>query len=441
MDTETNTPPNPPMTPNNPDTGSGPDFNRILARAKAILLTPKTEWPVIATEPASVSGLYKTWICVMAAIPAVFGFIKGSIIGYTMMGASMKVPFMAGISSMILTYVATLGVVYVVALVVDALAPSFAGEKNFVQALKVVAYAYTASWVASIAVILPVLGGLLAIAGAIYGIYLIYLGLPHVMKCPPERAGVYTAVTVVVALVLSLIIGAVIAGMAGAGAMMSGAGYDRGGRSENNVTIDKDSTLGKLANYGARMEAAGKRLEAAGKSGDKDAQAAAATAMLGTVMGGGDKVAALAPSDLKAFVPESLAGMKRTEYSAEQNGAMGMQMSVAHATYSDDDGQSLRLSITDVGSAKGLLGLANAVGMTSERETDHGYEKTYTQDGRLIHEEWNSQSKHGEYSVVLGDRFTVAVEGTSDDIDTIKDAVGSIDLSGLEALRNQGVKR
>lgn len=441
METETTTPPNPPVTPNNPNTGSGPDFNWILARTKAILMTPKTEWPVIAAEPASVAGLYKTWICVMAAIPAVFGFIKGSIIGYSMFGASIKVPFMTGISSMILTYVATLAVVYIVALVVDALAPSFAGEKNFVQALKLVAYAYTASWVASVAVILPVIGTLLAIAGGIYGIYLIYLGLPHVMKCPPERAGVYTAVTIVVALVLSLIIGAIVGSMAGAGAMMGAAGYDRDARSENTVIIEKDSALRKLNSFGAKMEAAGKRLEAAGKSGDKDAQAAAATAMLGTVMGGGDNVAALAPSDLKAFVPDSLAGMKRTEYSAEQNGAMGMQMSVANATYSDDEGQSLRLSITDVGSAKGLLGLANAVGVTSERETNDGYEKTYKQDGRLVHEEWNSQSKRGEYSVVLGERFTVAVEGTSEDMETIKDAVGSIDLSGLEALRDQGVKR
>ncbi len=126
MDTETSTPPNPPPTPKYPHTGSGPDFNGIMARAKAILLTPKTEWPVIAAEPASVAGLYKSWICVMAAIPAVFGFIKGSIIGYSMFGASMKVPFMTGISGMILTYVATLGIVYVVALVIDALAPNFA---------------------------------------------------------------------------------------------------------------------------------------------------------------------------------------------------------------------------------------------------------------------------------------------------------------------------
>ena len=428
-------------TPNNPESGSGPDFNHIIARAKAILLTPKTEWPVIATEPATVAGLYKTWICILAAIPAVFGFIKGSIIGYSMFGASMKVPVMSGITSMILTYAMTLGLVYVVALIVDALAPTFAGEKNFVQALKLVAYAYTASWIASIGVILPVLGTLIAIAGGIYGIYLIYLGLPHTMKCPPERAGAYTAVTVVIALVLGLIIGVIVGGIAGTGAMMSGAAADKFGSSDSNVTIDKDSTLGKLADYGAKMEAAGKRMEAAGKSGDKDAQAAATSAMLGAALGGGDQVAALSPSDLKAFVPETLGGMKRTEYSAEQNGAMGMQMSVAHATYSGDGGKSLRLSITDVGSAKGLLGLANAVGVSSERETDHGYEKTYKKDGRLIHEQWNGESKHGEYSVVLGDRFTVAVEGTSDDIDSIKDAVGSLDLSGLEALRHQGVKR
>ncbi|MEO7917015.1 MAG: Yip1 family protein [Dokdonella sp.] len=428
------------QTPSNPDNGSGIDFNRIIARAKAILLTPKTEWPVIAAEPATVKSLYITWICILAAIPAVSGFIKGSMIGYSMLGYAYKVPVMAGITSMILTYAMTLGLVYVVALIVDALAPNFAGEKNFVQALKLVAFSYTASWVASIAIILPVLGTLLAIAGGIYGIYLIYLGLPHTMKCPPERAGVYTAVTIVITIVLSLIIGAIVGGIAGTGAMMSAAGTDRFGSSDNTVIIEKDSALGKLADYGKKMEAAGQRMEAASKSGDSSAQSAAATAMLGAAMGGGDQVEALAPGDLKAFVPESLGGIKRTEYSAEQNGAMGMQMSVANASYRDDD-KSLRLSITDIGGAKGLLGLANAVGVNSQRETDNGFEKTYKEDGRLIHEEWNGERKHGEYSIVIGDRFTVALAGDGYEFDDIKGAVESLDLKGLENLRHQGIKR
>src|SRR5690606_29187893 len=62
------------------------DFNKLIARIKAILTTPKTEWPVIAAESETVAGLYKNYILVLAAIPAVMGFIKSSIIGYSLFG-------------------------------------------------------------------------------------------------------------------------------------------------------------------------------------------------------------------------------------------------------------------------------------------------------------------------------------------------------------------
>lgn len=417
------------------------DIDKVIQRAKAILLTPKTEWPLIAAEPATVADLYKNYIVVLAAIPAVFGFIKGSLIGYSLFGATVKVPVMMGITNMILTYGLSLGLVYVLALIVDALAPNFAGEKNPVQALKLVAYSYTATWVASVAVILPWLGTLIAFAAAVYGIYLIYLGLPHTMKCPPERAGGYTAVTVVIAIVLGFVMAAIVGGIAGTGAIMSGAAMGRYGDASSSVSIDKDSALGKLADYGQKMEAANARVEAAKARGDDKATAEATTALLGAALGGGDSVQALSPAALKPFVPDTLAGLKRTDYSAEQTGALGMQMAVANASYGDDSGTSLRLSITDVGSAKGLLGLAAAAGVQAERETEHGYEKTYRQDGRLVHEEWDNASRRGQYSVVIAERFTVALEGNGSDIGTIKDAVASLDLDGLEALRLQGVKR
>src|SRR3546814_3848090 len=101
------------------------------------------------------------------------------------------------------------------------------------QALKTVAYAWTASWVAGIAVIVPWLGWLIAVAGAVYAIYLLYLGLPHTMKCPPEKAGGYTAVSVIIAIVLSWIVGAIIAGVIGTAAM-NGAAMSGSNRSEEN---------------------------------------------------------------------------------------------------------------------------------------------------------------------------------------------------------------
>lgn len=415
------------------------DFNKLIARVKAILTTPRTEWPIIGAEPATVADLYKNYIIWLAAIPAVFGFIKGSLIGHSLMGITIRTSIGGGITSMIIGYLLTLVLVFVVALIVDALAPTFGALKSQVQAVKVVAYAYTASWVASIALVIPWIGWLIVLAGGIYAIYLLYLGLPHTMRCPPEKAAGYTALTVVIAIILGWILAIVVAGIAGTGAALSGVS-SIGKNSSSNVTIDQDSTLGKLATWGKSMEEAGKRMDKAQKSGDQDAQSNAAGDMMGAVLGGGDKVEALAPSVLKPFVPETLNGMPRTSVSAERSGAMGMQISEAKGTFSDGS-RTLRLEINDLGSAKGMLALAGLAGVGNEKETDHGYEKTYKKDGRLIKEKWDTQTQYGEFSITLGNRFTVKATGNADSMDQIKAAVASVDLAGLEKLKDAGVKK
>ncbi len=415
------------------------NFDKLIARVRNILLDPKAEWPVIAAEPATVPDLYRNYIAILAAIPAVFGFIKTSIIGTSALGVTFRLGIGAGLAQMVLGYALSLGVTYLMALLIDALAPSFGAEKNPIQALKTAAYAYTASWVAGVAMVIPWLGGLVVIAGGIYGIYLIYLGVPHTMKAPPERAGSYTAVIVVVGIVLGLVVGGVIGLIGGAGAALGGASALRSG--DATISVDPDSRLGKLAALGEKMEAANRQMEAAQKSGDAQAQAEAAGKLIGTVMSGGDQVDPLAPDRLKAFVPNSLAGLKRSGLTLDRSGALGLSVSQARANYSDDQGHSLDLEIVDTGSAKGLMALGTWASVESERQTDSGYEKTYKLDGRLAHEQWDRQSKHGEFTLVLGERFSVKISGSADNIDDIRKTLGSLDLSGLEALKNEGVKR
>ncbi|MEO8670660.1 MAG: Yip1 family protein [Tahibacter sp.] len=414
------------------------DFNRLIARVKNILLTPNTEWPVIAAEPASTQSLYTNYILILAAIPAVFGFIKSTIIGIGIpFVGTIRIGMGAGIAQMLLQYGVVLGLTFVLALIIDALASNFGAQKNQVQALKTAAYSYTASWIASVCLIVPWIGWLLAIAGGIYGIYLMYLGLPHTMKSPPEKTGGYLAVIIVIAIVLGWVAGALVASLSGAGAAMNA----RSALSGSTLSIDSDSGFGKLAAMGAKMEEAGKKLDAAQKSGDTQAQAAAAAAVLSTALSGGDSVEALSPDALKPFIPETLAGLPRTSFSAEKNGAMGMQVSTARATYSDGQQRSVELEITDTGSIKGLVGMAAWAQIEQERQTETGYEKTYKSGGRLIHEQWDNSSKRGEYSMVLGDRFAVKVQGTTDSIETLKGLLGTINLGALEALRNEGVKK
>ena len=156
--------------------------------------------------------------------------------------------------------------------------------------------------------------------------------------------------------------------------------------------------------------------------------------------GGKGQVEALAPDRIKAFLPESVAGLARTEVSAERNGAIGMQVSEAEAQYSDSGGQSIRLKVTDLGGAAGLAALAGWANIEADRQTQTGYDKTYKSGGRMVHEQWDNGSNSGEYTLIVADRFSVEASGSAASVDVLKSAVSSIDLGGLEALRNEGVK-
>lgn len=183
------------------------DINKLIERVKNILLTPKTEWPVIAQEQTDVAKLYTGYIMILAAIPAVVQLLSWSITGHVL----------AGIVAAILYYALSLGATFLLAIIIDALAPTFGAEKNQIQALKTAAYAGTAGWVGGIFGIIPLLGVLLAWAAAIYGWVLMYFGLPHTMKSPPDKTVGYFVVVLVINIVLSficnLIVGGIVAAM------------------------------------------------------------------------------------------------------------------------------------------------------------------------------------------------------------------------------------
>lgn len=424
------------------------NFEKTLARAKSILLSPKSEWPVIADEPATIKGLYTGYFMILAAIPAVFGFIKGSLIGHSLFGVTVTTSILSGLVTMVFSYVLSLVMLYVVALVINALAPTFGGRKDQLQAVKVIGYAWTAAWVAGIATIVPWLGWLVVLAGGIYSIYLLYLGLPHTMKCPPEKAAGYTVVTAIIAVVLSWIMAMLIAAATGLAGLGGATAAGLGG-SGDSVRFDEDSRLGRLAALGERMQAASEasaKAEAArnranpdgsGAGGDDpQASAEAMGAMMGAMFGDedGKVVESLSPSQLKAFLPESLRGLQRESVSAKRSGAMGMQVSEASATYGNADrSQRITINLTDMPAMGGMMAMANAFGGESESQSADGYEKTYVRDGQRIREKWNSRTSRGEYSILVGERFQVEAEGQAESINQLKGMVGGLDLKRLAA--------
>ncbi|RDI17025.1 Yip1-like protein [Pseudacidovorax intermedius] len=181
----------------------------LVQRVQDILLRPKRTWPEIAAESTDTATLYRDYLLILAAIPAVAGFIGLSIIGAGVFGVRFRVPIVSGLVQAIVSYVLSLVMVYVLALIVDALAPSFGGRRNPIQALKLVAYASTAGFAGGIFGLLPALAVLGALVG-LYSVYLFYIGVPVLMECPAEKALVYTVVFALCAIVASVVLGALL---------------------------------------------------------------------------------------------------------------------------------------------------------------------------------------------------------------------------------------
>jgi hypothetical protein len=192
--------------------------------------------------------------------------------------------------------------------------------------------------------------------------------------------------------------------------------------------------LGALQQYAEKLEGASKNLEAAQNSGDADAQSKALGGVLGAVLGGAAGGESLAPDQLRGIVPERLAGLARSNISVERNAALGMQISQAEATYSDGAGKELDLEIMDMGGTMGLMAFAAWANIEQDRQTNTGYERTYKQNNRVLHEVWDQSSMHGEFSVITGNRFMVKIEGNVPNMDALKLAAGGIDLAALDRL-------
>ena len=120
----------------------------LIARVKNILLSPDSEWPVIAAERSNTSSLFARYVAILALIPTIARFVGDSIIGVSVSAGTFRVPLPVGLTGMAVGYIFEFVAVYAVGLVVNALAPSFRAQRNFQNALKLSVYSFTPAWLA-----------------------------------------------------------------------------------------------------------------------------------------------------------------------------------------------------------------------------------------------------------------------------------------------------
>jgi hypothetical protein len=198
-------------------------FGRLLARVRGILLAPRREWPRIAAETATPANLYLRYVAPLAAVGAIASGLGAWLVGIPAVPyGNIPLRPIAALAGAVLHFALQFATVFVVALIVNALAPTFGGRRDSRRALQVTAYSFTPAWVAAALTILPMLGGIASLLG-LYGLYLLYTGLPVMMQAVRDRTLGYTvvivictvAITIAIAVVSALLLGILIPSDAG----------------------------------------------------------------------------------------------------------------------------------------------------------------------------------------------------------------------------------
>jgi len=382
----------------------------MIERIKRLMLSPAAEWAAIDAEPMTAKGIFMTWVVPLAAIGPVASLIGMQLFGFSFLGVTYRPPLIGSLEMAVIRYVSSLVGIVIFALVIDALAPSFGATKNAVSAMKVAAFSATAALIIGIVQIIPGLFflGLLGF----YSLYLMWVGLPLLMKAPADKAVAYYAVTLVVCVVIFVVVGAITSTVTA-------------GMMRPTLTADAGTVSGTVSVPGVgsvdldRLKAAGEKMKAA-------------TAQMQADQASGHS-SAVPVEALQGMLPAAIAGFTRGDVETQSGGAAGINGSTANARYTQGE-QSFRLSVADIGAMGAVASLGGAMNLQSSKTTATGYEKTQMVDGAMVSERWDNQDHSGAYSTMAASRFTVSAEGSAPSIDVLKQAVASVDAGRLASL-------
>ncbi|MCX6251253.1 MAG: YIP1 family protein [Bacteroidetes bacterium] len=182
-----------------------PGKSNLFQRVINIIIKPNQEWNVIAGEQPNTLKLIGGYVIILALIPAVSAFIKYGIIGFSYGGYTSR-SIVSGIQTGLVQLLSAIIGVYLLAWVIDLLAPTFNSEKNFGRSLQLAVYASTPQWVAGFLLLLSTSLSMLIMLFGLYAIYLLVVGMPVMKGTPKDKLVGYIILTIVAMIVIGLVI-------------------------------------------------------------------------------------------------------------------------------------------------------------------------------------------------------------------------------------------
>ncbi len=379
----------------------------LIARVKNLLLSPGAEWDVIDREEAGPRSLALGYVAPLLLIPTAAIVIGLSVLGVQVNGEWFRAPlFEVGLSAL-LFFALSLAGVWLFAFVINWLAPKFGAQRSYRQAFKVSAYSITAAAVAGILAMAPALQ-ILALLGATYSLYLLFVGAPKVMHAPQGAAINYAIVATILAIVMALLVGL--------------------------ATMFAAAPSGSLFQHLPSFPNLWSQSSEPKRGAALSVETAPLPDSAGVLSAGGG--GAVTGGDLRGATPQKLVGLNRVSVGVERRGVAGQRTIDVEAEYRDGR-RRVSLQILYSKTIAEALGFGGPGTSEFDRESADGYSRRRRVGDAIVVEEWDNASQTGGYGRLVEDRFYVKASGgggvTADDLRAAVELFGKETLAQFEA--------
>ncbi len=170
-----------------------------------ILTHPDREWESIRSDQESTSKLYLGHVFLLALIPTLSAYFGTTEVGWRIGdGAAVKLTQASAAQLCVLFYIAMLAGIFIIGKFIDFFSMTYGADESEHKGVILAAYATTPLFLVGITAIYPVLwinllAGIIAVC---WSVYLLFEGLPILMKIPEDRGFMFASSVLTIGLVM-----------------------------------------------------------------------------------------------------------------------------------------------------------------------------------------------------------------------------------------------
>ncbi|HRO04008.1 MAG TPA: Yip1 family protein [Terricaulis sp.] len=177
----------------------------ILSRAYGLFKDPKAEWEQIRAEKTTIPAILVGYAAPLAAIPPICDILGRYVFGQRVGEAMERPAFVDAIVNGVVFWLVAVALVGLLGILINAVAAHFDADQDDLAAQKVAAYSLTPAFLSGVFSLWPPLWWLSLFALAAM-VYLMYRGLPILMKAPEDRALGYAATVTIAVMVCGIVL-------------------------------------------------------------------------------------------------------------------------------------------------------------------------------------------------------------------------------------------